>query len=246
MIRSQARIYADLSKRQVAPEFLKCKTPLASRWFSQGHEAHSLPSVHLDFSKGYVEFITSLLVKRPPLSLLSLLLHPTFKFLSKMAIARALPTNLPQKPTDIPPSDNRGLSVGATIGIGIGIALLFILGAIGAWIFVRRRRRTWVQERREQSDPEIEGDTPDVEIAKKIQKIEKYDSLDKELAVEIGSGEQDIAELAVGKDMKPHTVPQTGAQEYEMPSTHEPLKVGEGRTFAAELEGSGVPGGKGT
>ncbi|KAH3983612.1 hypothetical protein HBI56_075250 [Parastagonospora nodorum] len=159
---------------------------------------------------------------------------------NRMPIARAVLTNLPQKPTNISTSDNKGLSVGATIGIGIGIALLVILGAIGAWIFVRRRRRTWAQKRREQGDVETKGDTPDVEIAKKIQNSEDFDSLDKEIgvdgAVEIGGGN----ELAMETSFRP------GYQTHEMPDAHEPAEMGEGRMFAVELEGLSVPGLKGT
>ncbi|KAH4128636.1 hypothetical protein HBH70_054810 [Parastagonospora nodorum] len=60
------------------------------------------------------------------------------------------------------------------------------------------------------------------------------------------SGGQDMAELAVGKNIKPHIAPHTGAQTYEMPGTHETVELGEGRMVAVELEGSSVPGLKGT
>ena len=159
-----------------------------------------------------------------------------------MPIPRALPTNLPQKPTNIPTSDNRGLSVGVSIGIGIGIALLVILGAIGAWIFARRRRRTWAHRRREQSDVQIKGDTPDVEIAAKLQKSDGRDDLDKEIrvdgAVKMGGGN----EPAVGEK---HTAPHLRAHAFAMPGMHEPIEIGEGRMYAAELERSSVPGQKG-
>lgn len=169
-----------------------------------------------------------------------------------MVVPRAVPTSLPQKPTDLPVSDGKGLSVGATVGIGIGIALLVILGAAGAWIFVRRRRRTWAQKRREQGDPEIKGDTPDAEIAKKLQRDERSGSMDKETGgngvVEIGGGQQNRAELAdintESKDGKPSTEPYVGPyideNAHEMPTAAEPVEIGEGRTFAAELEGSTV------
>jgi hypothetical protein len=163
-----------------------------------------------------------------------------------MVTPRAIPTSLPQKPSDLPTSDNKGLSVGATVGIGIGIALLVILGAIGAWVFVRRRRRTWAKKRREQGDPELKGDTPNAEIAKKMKMNDEHDSLNKEMGVdgvpEIGGGAPSLAELddhhAAEKDIKPYTNSHTDEKAYEMPSTIEPVEMGEGRVFVAELEGS--------
>jgi hypothetical protein len=169
-----------------------------------------------------------------------------------MVHPRAIPTNLPQKPTNLPESDGKGLSVGATVGIGIGIALLVILGAAGAWIFVRRRRRNWAQKRREQGDLGTKGDTPNAEIAKKIRMNEKSDSVNKPMgedgAVENGGGLENRAELGgvdtLATDNKPSAEADMefyhGAKAYEMPTTAEPVEIGEGKTFAAELEGSTV------
>ncbi|OAK93649.1 hypothetical protein IQ06DRAFT_354084 [Phaeosphaeriaceae sp. SRC1lsM3a] len=93
---------------------------------------------------------------------------------------RGVPTDLPQLPTDLPQHTGSGLSVGATIGIGIGIALVVLFCAVGAWIYVRRRRRTWASKKRKQDEEAIQRDvkvahiTPDEEIARKVREYEKH------------------------------------------------------------------------
>jgi hypothetical protein len=168
------------------------------------------------------------------------LVEPSFQV--KMAVVREVPSNLPQKPSNLPSSDNKGLSVGATVGIGIGIALLVILGALGAWIFVRRRRRTWAQKRKTQGDSEFPGDTPNEEITKRLFEYGKSNGNGvgghKEMridgAVEIGDGELDKA--VAQQDNKPPI----NEKAYEMPTAIEPVEIGGGNHFAAELEGSAV------
>jgi hypothetical protein len=91
------------------------------------------------------------------------LLTPT-SFTVEMAAAVETPSNLPQKPTNLPSSDNKGLSVGGAVGIGVGIALFVILVALGTWIFVRQ----WAQKRKKQSDLESTGDTSNEEITKRL------------------------------------------------------------------------------
>ncbi|KAH7399126.1 hypothetical protein DE146DRAFT_524659 [Phaeosphaeria sp. MPI-PUGE-AT-0046c] len=92
---------------------------------------------------------------------------------------RSVPTDLPQLPTNLPQNSGHGLSVGAAIGIGIGIALVVLFCAVGAWIFVRRRRRTWASKKRKQEDEtnqrdvEIAHVTPDEEITRRIREYEK-------------------------------------------------------------------------
>jgi hypothetical protein len=164
-----------------------------------------------------------------------------------MAVPGEIPSNLPQKPTNIPSSDNKGLSVGATVGIGIGIALLVILGAIGAWMFVRRRRRAWAQKRKKQGDLEIKGETPNEEITKKILGNDKSNGngIDKERriegAVEIGGGEQNKADLGQIDPPPRHGAAQNEKTVYEMSTAPELVEIGEGSRFVAELEGSTVP-----
>jgi hypothetical protein len=162
-----------------------------------------------------------------------------------MAVVGEVPSNLPEKPSNLPYSDNKGLSVGATVGIGIGIALLVILGALGAWIFVRRRRRTWAQKRKTQGDPELPGDTPNEEITKRLFEYGKINGNgvggDKELridgAVEIGDGGRDKANINVAQQ---ENKPPIDEKAYEMPTAVEPVEIGGGNNFAAELEGSAV------
>lgn len=77
--------------------------------------------------------------------------------------------------------------------------MLIILGAAGAWIFVRRRRRIWAERRKAQGDPERSSNTPDAEMMNKVGESEKNEALDKEMRidvpVEIGDGTRNWAEL---------------------------------------------------
>jgi hypothetical protein len=163
-----------------------------------------------------------------------------------MAVAGEIPSNLPQKPTNVPSSDGGGLSVGATVGIGIGIAVLVILGAVGAWICVRRRRRTWAQKRKKQGDPEITGETPNEEIIKRVLDSDNSNDLDKEMkidgAVEIGDGGRDNADSGHTDSAQRRSKPRTEKRVHEMPSAADLVEIGEGNQFVAELEGSIVTG----
>jgi hypothetical protein len=165
------------------------------------------------------------------------------------------PSDIPIKPPQEPSagaSSNKynrsnGLSLGATVGIGVGIALALILGAAGAWILVRRRRRVWAQKRREQGDPETDGDSPEEEIARKLEKGRVEDGLFKETgmtdAVEMDGGSQDRAELDVEKsrsDTKMLVEPRTEIKAFELASRTDEAEFRNGKTFVAELEGSGV------
>jgi hypothetical protein len=73
----------------------------------------------------------------------------------------------------------------------IGDMQVFIC-AVGAWICVRRRRRTWAQKRRPQGDPKAKGVSPDEEITKKVEQNMTKESLTKEPrigdAAELGNG----------------------------------------------------------
>ncbi|KAF2478337.1 uncharacterized protein BDR25DRAFT_309108 [Lindgomyces ingoldianus] len=83
------------------------------------------------------------------------------------------------KPSTTPPpnkSHKSGLSLGATVGIAIGIALLVIFGALFAWILVRRRRRRWGKKRNRMGEVGVVGvvgDSPDVEILRKVEQGKK-------------------------------------------------------------------------
>jgi hypothetical protein len=163
-----------------------------------------------------------------------------------MAVAGEIASSLPQKPTNLPSSDNEGLSIGATFGIGVGIALLVILVALGTWIFVRRWRRTWAQKRKRQIDLESTGDTSNEEITKRLFEYGKSNDNgeDKEMRMN-----DSVKIVEVGR-IKGDLDPIDGAQQeekqaaeksvYEMPTAAEPVEIGEVNHFAAELEGSAV------
>jgi hypothetical protein len=165
------------------------------------------------------------------------LVEPSFQV--KMAVVGEVPSNLPQKPSNLPSSDNKDLSLGATVGIGIGIALLVILGALGAWIFVRRRRRTWAQKRKTQGDSEFPGDTPNEEITKRLFEYGKSNGNGvgghKEMRID-GAVDGELDKAVAQQDNKP---PIDG-KAYEMPTSVEPVEIGGRDHFAAELEGSAV------
>jgi hypothetical protein len=170
----------------------------------------------------------------------------------------ANPSHLPKPPAK---DKKAGLSLGATVGIAIGVALLVILSAIGAWIVVRRRRRNWGKKRKEQVGPDPEGDTPDQEISKKIEAerpTEMVSATSKEIevhkleggtAVEIGDGikKETRAELAssdiVGDEKaRPISELYTEGNAHEMPAVaQQPVEIGEGKTFIAELDGTSAP-----
>jgi nitrogen regulatory protein PII len=153
-----------------------------------------------------------------------------------------MPTNVRRKPAASPDKHDRrgGLSLGATVGIAIGIALVMILGAVSAWVFIRRRRRTWAQKRREQGDPEARGETPNEEITKKIAEEEKGESVAKELRVD------GVVELADGdaktgtRGERPMSELHTDTKAYEMSTAPKAVEIGDGKVFVAELEGSDV------
>lgn len=154
-----------------------------------------------------------------------------------------VPSNIRRKPanTAFPDKHDRGgLSLGATVGIGVGIALIVILGAVGAWIFVRRRRRTWAQKRKEQGDLEGHGETPNEEVTKKIAQEGKGDALAKELrvdgAAELGDGDEKTGTWSE----RPLSELHTDEKAYEISTAPNAVEIGEGKTFVAELEGSDV------
>lgn len=180
-----------------------------------------------------------------------------------MAAPTNIPTNLPQRPTNIPTNnggnnnnDNNngsrsGLSLGATIGIGLGVALFVILGAIGTWIFVRRRRRKWGQNRRKQGDTETKGETPEEEIVKKVEEHKETGALAKEIridgAVEVDAEESRRFELGVEVDKTGTMEKQPLSELYGDINAHgpkgasEPVEIDDGKVYIAELEGSNVP-----
>jgi hypothetical protein len=163
-----------------------------------------------------------------------------------MAVSFEIPSNLPQKPSNLPSSANEGFSIGATVGIGIGIALLVILVALGTWIFVRRRRRTWAQKRKRQTDMESTGDTPNEEITKRLFEYGKSNENggDKEMRfndyVEIGDGGRIKGDLGSVGGAQQEEKQATEKSAYEMPTAAEPVEIGALNHFAAELEGSAV------
>jgi hypothetical protein len=152
------------------------------------------------------------------------------------------PANVRRKPAASPDKhDHRGgLSLGATIGIAIGIALVIILGAVSAWIFIRRRRRTWAQKRKEKGDPEAKGETPNEEINKKIADEEKGGTLVKESradgAIELAVGDEKIGT----QGERPMSELHTDTTAYEMSTAPKAVEMGNGKEFVAELEGSDV------
>ncbi|KAF2036256.1 hypothetical protein EK21DRAFT_106360 [Setomelanomma holmii] len=161
-----------------------------------------------------------------------------------------VPTNIPQKPLEANNAKSTGLSLGATVGIGAGIALIVLLGVLGAWTLVRRRRRAWAQKRRQQGDPKTKSIiSPDEEIARKVEHSGLDCGLAKDIGipnvVEVDGQGQDRVELDVSiekkmleKEMRGETHNDVGA--YEMDAKIDPVEIGQGRTFVAELEGSGV------
>ena len=170
------------------------------------------------------------------------------------------------KPSDLPaPKDKKsGLTLGATVGIAIAVALLVIGGALIAWIVVRRRRRSWGKKRKEQKDPESVGDSPEDEIAKKVEAEKpptKSNSLNKEFGgtdekhkhmsedvAEIDSGQVIRAEMAggdVGKTEyeKSRPLSELHAENivHELPvTTTSPVEIG-GGAFVAELDATDLP-----
>lgn len=170
----------------------------------------------------------------------------------------ANPSSLPKPPAK---DKKAGLSLGATVGIAIGVALLVILSAIGAWIVVRRRRRQWGIKRKEQAGPDPEGDTPDQEISKKIEAEKPADmaaatskeievhKMEGETAVEIGDGTQkeiraELPSSAIAGDEKARPISElyTESNAHEMPAlSQQPVEIGEGKTFIAELDATSVP-----
>jgi hypothetical protein len=145
-------------------------------------------------------------------------------------------------------SRGKNLSVGATVGIGIGIAAFVILAAIGAWIFVRRRRRAWEVKRRALPQPKVLGDNPEIEIAKRVRDEESDDgSVGKEMRVWAEYGVAERAELGTARTVE---VREGGVQVQELRAEREVgemdgqrgVEVGGSAGFAVELEGSAVEG----
>lgn len=162
--------------------------------------------------------------------------------------ARSVPTDLPTRPTDLPQKSGNGLSVGAAIGIGIGIALIVLLCAVGAWILVRRRRRTWAANKRKQDEEShrtgrgMSHVTPDEEIARRMreweQDVKLWDGKRGDEVVGRASSESE--------DEKEHQVDVEKAHELTSPVSpvvvevrNAQLAVG-GKAFAVELEGCSV------
>lgn len=167
------------------------------------------------------------------------------------------------KPTDAPvPKDKKtGLSLGATVGIALAIALLVIGGALIAWILVRRRRRSWGKKRKEQVDPESTGESPNEEITKKVKAEDATisNSLDKEFGgvdekherisevAEIDGGQVVRAEMAGGDIKDTHYEKNRPLSElhaenvvHELPAaTTSPVEIG--GAFVAELDATNVP-----
>lgn len=197
-------------------------------------------------------------------TILAILFRPKYKTTSTNSAFNQIKM---AKPTDVPaPKDKKsGLTLGATVGIAIAIALLVIGGALIAWIIVRRRRRSWGKKRKEQRDPESTGDSPDEEIAKKVEADnspalsnivpnkdfgppdEKHEYMNQEVA-EIDSGQMARVEMAGGETGKleyeksrPLSELHTESNVHEMPGTStSPVEI-DGNTFVAELDGTNVP-----
>lgn len=147
---------------------------------------------------------------------------------SHTRLADSLPSGNATNPANAPAGDNRGLSVGATAGIGVGVALAVILMVLGAWFFVRRRRRRSHRTRTVSGDSTIHGDTPDEEVARKLsgQDIRAYRAPGGMAAVEMGYGKE------LGVD---------GKHRAELASPIVPVEAVGDRGFAVELAGSEVP-----
>ncbi|KAF2676297.1 hypothetical protein K458DRAFT_424778 [Lentithecium fluviatile CBS 122367] len=96
----------------------------------------------------------------------------------------------PTSPTSSPPAPTetdrpRGLTISTTVGIGVGVAVICVIIFTVGFVCVRRRRRKFGLTRKEREQREVEGLTPDEEIAKKLEKGEKAEGG----VAEIGGGE---------------------------------------------------------
>lgn len=154
-----------------------------------------------------------------------------------------------------PEHDRReGLSLGATVGIAISVALAVILGALAAWILVRHRRRRWGKKHKEQKFVDPDGETPDEEIARKVEDS-RAKEMEAGIVTSLAPGSEDIKSggnqirAAVNGEIETKRRPiselYTESNAHEMPGGVRQLAgIDEGKTFIAELDGTDIPGRK--
>jgi hypothetical protein len=169
----------------------------------------------------------------------------------------------PSVPSPATPSEtngHRGLTISTTIGIGVGVAVICVILFTVGFVCVRRRRRLFGLKRKERGERDIEGDTPDEEIAKKLEKGEKAEAGVAEIgggelkkkhggAVEAGGSEVERAELGGALDSteekRSHMAGAGGVSELpagteagvqELPGQEQAFEMGGGGTFVAELD----------